>query len=71
MAVTGLKNISFSKIEVFKTNVTRSQRNGKDKTKIKYYRWVAGRKRPKGSIVDNLKLEEEMFASKAEIGAKV
>ena len=46
---------------MFKTNVTRSRRNGKDNTKIKYCRWVAGRKLGKGLIVKNLKLEEEMF----------
>ena len=34
--VTGLKNSSFNAIKVFKTNVTRSQRNGKDNTKIEY-----------------------------------
>ena len=56
--VTGLKN---NAIKVFKINVTRSQRNGKDDTKIKYCRWVAGRRLTNGSIVNNFKLEEEMF----------
>ena len=58
---TGLKNSSFNVIKVFKTNVTRSQRNDKDSTKIKYCRLVAGRRIMKESIVNNLKLEEEMF----------
>ena len=40
--VTGLKNNSFNAIMVFKTNVTRSQRNGKDKANMNYCRWVAG-----------------------------
>ena len=51
--VTGLKNSFFNAIKVFKTNVMRSQRNGKDNTKIKYCRWVAGRKLTKESIVAN------------------
>ena len=60
--VTGLKNSSFNAIKVFKTNVTRSQRNGiDDDTKIKYCRWVAGRRLTNGSIVNNFKLEEEIF----------
>ena len=43
--VIGQKNSSvINAIEVFKANVTRSQRNGKDNTKIKYCRPVAGRK---------------------------
>ena len=37
-----LKNNSFNAIKVFKTNVTRSQRSGKDNAKIKYCRLVAG-----------------------------
>ena len=56
-----LKNSSFNAIKVFKTNVTRSQRNGKDDTKIKYCRWVVGKRLTNGSIVNNFKLEEEMF----------
>ena len=54
--VTSLKNSSFNAIKVFKTNVTRSQRNGKNDTKIKYCRWVAGRRLTNGSIVNNFKL---------------
>ena len=69
--VTGLKNSSFNAIKVFKTNVTRSQRNGKDDTKIKYCRWVAGRRLTNESIVNNFKLEEEMFTWKTEIGDKL
>ena len=42
-AVSGLKNSSFNAIKVFKTNETRSQRSGKDNTKIEYCRPVAGR----------------------------
>ena len=52
----GLKNNSFNAIKVFKTSVTRSQRNGKDNAKIKYCRLVAGRTLTKGSILNNLKL---------------
>ena len=59
--VTGLKNSSFNAIKIFKTNVMRSQRNGKDDTKISHWRWVAGRRFTNGSIVNNFKLEEEMF----------
>ena len=40
--VTGLKNNSFNAIMVFKTKVTRSQRNGKDNANMNYCRWVAG-----------------------------
>ena len=40
--VTGLINNSFNAIMVFKTTVTRSQRNGKDNANMKYCRWVAG-----------------------------
>jgi hypothetical protein len=40
MHVTGLKNNSFNAIKVFKTKVTRSQRNGKDNAKMKYCRLV-------------------------------
>ena len=46
-------------IKVFKTNVTGSQRNGKDDTRIRYCRWIAGRRLTNGSIVNNFKLEEE------------
>ena len=49
--VTGLKNSSVNPIEVFKTNVMRNQPNGQGNTKIKYCRWLAGRKLTKGSIV--------------------
>ena len=56
--VTGLKKSSFNAIKVFKTNVTRSQRNGKINTRIKYCRRVAGRKLATRSILSNLKLEE-------------
>ena len=59
--VTSLKNSSFNAIKVFKTNVTRSQSNGKDGTKIKYCRWDASRRLTNRSIVNNFKLEEEMF----------
>ena len=52
----GLKNNSFNAIKVFKTNVTRSQRNGKDNAKIKYCRLFAGRTLTTGSILNNLKL---------------
>ena len=48
----------YNAIKVFKTNVTRSQSNGKDNTKIKYCRWVAGRRLTTRSILNNLKLEE-------------
>ena len=41
--VTGLKNNFFDAIKVFKTKVTRSLRDGKDKAKMKYCRLVAGR----------------------------
>ena len=34
--VSRLKNSSINAIKVFKTNVTRSQRSGKDNTKIEY-----------------------------------
>jgi hypothetical protein len=40
--VTGPINNSFNAIRVFKTTVTRSQRNGKDNANMKYCRWVAG-----------------------------
>ena len=56
--VTGLKNSSFNAIKVFKTNVTRSQRNGKDNTEIKYCRMVASRRLTTRSILNNPKLEE-------------
>ena len=49
---------SFNAMMVFKTKVTRSQRNGKDNTKMKYCRWVAGRRLTTGSLLNNLKLEE-------------
>jgi hypothetical protein len=53
----GLKNNSFNNaIKVFKTNVTRSQRNGKDNAKMKYCRLVAGRTLTTGSILNNLKV---------------
>ena len=55
LAVTGLKNSFFNAIKVFKTNVTRSQR---DNTKIKYCRLVAGRRLTTRSILNNLKLEK-------------
>ena len=58
LAVTGLKNSFFNAIKVFETNVTRSQRDGKDNTKIKYYRLVAGRRLTTRSILNNLKLEK-------------
>ena len=54
--VTGLKNNSFNAIKVFKTKVTRSERNGKDNAKMKYCRLVAGRTLTTGSILNNLKL---------------
>ena len=54
---TGLKNNSFNAIKVFKTKATRSQRNGKDNAKMKYCRWVAGRRLMTGSILNNLKLQ--------------
>jgi hypothetical protein len=59
--VTGLKNNSFNAIKVFKTKVMRSQRNGKENTKMKYCRLVAAksaRRLTTGSILNNLKLEE-------------
>ena len=56
--VTGLKNNTFNAIKVFKTKVTRSQRNVKDKTKMKYCRWVASRRLTTASILNNRKLEE-------------
>jgi hypothetical protein len=34
----------FNTIKVFKKKVTRSQQNGKDNTKMKYCRLVAGRR---------------------------
>ena len=51
----GLKNNSFNAIKVF-TNVTRSQRNGKDNAKMKYCRLVAGRTLTTGSILNDLKV---------------
>jgi hypothetical protein len=36
----GLKNNSFNAIKVFKSNVTRSQRNGKDNAKINIVDWL-------------------------------
>ena len=54
----GLKNNSFNAIKVFKTNVTRSQRNGKDNAKMKYCRLVAGRTLTTGSILNNLKVSQ-------------
>jgi hypothetical protein len=41
---------SFNAIKVFKTKVTRSQRNGKDNAKVKYCRLVAGRTLTTGSL---------------------
>ena len=43
---------------------------GKDNTKIKYSRSVAGRRLTKGSIVNNLKLEE-MLTQNTKASAKV
>jgi hypothetical protein len=48
--VSGLRNNSFNAIKVFKTKVTRSQRNGKDNAKMKYCRWVAGKRLSTGSL---------------------
>ena len=56
--VTGLKNNSFNAIKVFKTNVTRSQLNGKHKTKIKHCPWVADGRLTRKSVLNNLKLGE-------------
>ena len=56
--VPDLKNSSFNVIKEFKTNLTRSQRNGKDNTKIKFCRWVADRRLTTSSILNNLILEE-------------
>ena len=56
--VTGLKNNSFNAIKVFKTNVTRSQLNGKHNTEIKHCPWVADRRLTRRSVLNNLKLEE-------------
>jgi hypothetical protein len=46
MPLHGLKKNSF-----IKTKVTRSQRNGKDSSKMNYWRWVAGRRLTTGSIL--------------------
>jgi hypothetical protein len=40
-------------MKIFKTKVTRSQRNGKDNAKMKYCRMVAGRRLTTGSILNN------------------
>jgi hypothetical protein len=69
--ISGLRNNSFNAIKEFKTKVTRSQRNSKDNTKMKYCRWVAGRRLTTGSLLNNLKLEELMFTSNTNISAKV
>ena len=58
LAATGWKHRCFNVIKVFKTNVTRSQRDGKDNTKIEYCRLVAGRRLTTRSILNNLKLEK-------------
>ena len=53
------KNSFFNAVKVFKTNVTRSQSNGQDNTKIKYRRWIASRRLTTISILNNLiKLKE-------------
>ena len=54
--VSGLTNNSFNVIKIFKTKVTRSQRNGKDNAKTKYCRMVAGRRLTTGSLLNNIKL---------------
>ena len=51
-------NDSFNEINVLKTRVALSQRNGKDNAKIKYCRCIASRRLKKGSIVNNLELEK-------------
>jgi hypothetical protein len=42
--VTALKNNSFNAIKIFEAKVTRSQRNGNDNAKMKYWRMVAWRR---------------------------
>ena len=65
-------NINSSKaIKVFKTKVTRGQRNGKDNAKIIHCPWVAGRRLMTEAILNNLKLEEKMFTSKIKISTRV
>ena len=56
--ITGLNNDSFNKINVLKTGVARSQRNGKDNAKFNYCRCIACRRLKEGSIVNNLELEK-------------
>ena len=41
--------------------VARANKVAKWKIGLKYCRWVAGRRLANGSIVNNFKLEEEMF----------
>ena len=58
LAITGLKHSFLNAIKVFKTNVTRNQRDGKDNTKIEYCRLVGGRRLTTRSILNNIKLEK-------------
>ena len=53
-----LYNDSFNEINVLKTRVALSQRNGKDNAKIKYCRCIACRILKEGSIVNNRELEK-------------
>ena len=50
--------ITLNAIKVFKTNVTRSQLNGKHNTQIEHCPWVADRRLTRRSVLNNLKLEE-------------
>ena len=62
---------SFNAMKVFKTKVTRSQRNGKDNAKIIHCPWVAGKRLMADSVINNLNLEEYMFTSKIKISTRV
>ena len=50
--------MTLNEINVLKTRVGLSQRNGKDNAKIIYCRCIACRRLKEGSIVNNLELEK-------------
>ena len=50
--------MTLNEINVLKTRVALSQRNGKDNAKIKYCRCIAWGRLKEGSIVNNLELEK-------------
>ena len=54
--VIGMNNNFFNAVKVFKTKVTRNQRNCKDNTKITYCPWFAVRRFMTESILNNLEL---------------